>query len=562
MPINAHSDGSSARIYYKVVNGKIESSSSKEGASVTKIMHLLLKDSSAIGSIRQVDKASLLRAYENRYLSRQLPTFIKNILRWLTKVSPHELKTLKDLLSTSEPEGDVQKSISQLQNHAGSDSEIIRACASDLKKQLIDITQTDKKAILAAFQNMLSNGLQQLGEFLKSKDRCKDHYPVHPLYHLLYELQLIVGSDCKYTEKESLVLAACKNLLSTNTLLQKHFSNDQSLLDLILGSPEFLKTIVEDGPQLAQQAQLQGIAKLSRKTVKDLPGSLVAIRSSDGTKVTLGVTAHPLGRGTYKIAKGLHILSETDTSAVEDAKVSLRKKRKIHHSDLEDIEKEAHVSKKLQDAGAQHILRSRVVTYNSKPHLYCKRCRRGNVEDVLLKGSFSRQIALQFALEQAKTLNIMHNQCKLCHLDLKLENVMVDGDPSEPTSLTTKLGDFGTAEPIDNKTKIGCTATYPPPEMKYKGPLIPVDPAIDMWSFGVMLHRLFHPKVNLYSLAFNKQGTLDQDALLKNIQENCGKSKDPVDGLIARLFSVDPKMRPTATQAVEVLSSIPRGERV
>ena len=90
-----------------------------------------------------------------------------------------------------------------------------------------------------------------------------------------------------------------------------------------------------------------------------------------------------------------------------------------------------------------------------------------------------------FALQMLECIDYMHSR-RVCHRDLKLENILVDDH------LNLKVADFGYAsyKSIDCLKSYRGTMTYLAPEIKegkeYQGK------KVDMFSFGVILFIIVH----------------------------------------------------------------------
>jgi serine/threonine protein kinase len=97
-----------------------------------------------------------------------------------------------------------------------------------------------------------------------------------------------------------------------------------------------------------------------------------------------------------------------------------------------------------------------------------------------MMGAMGEDVGRFFAHQMLDTIEYMHNN-KVCHRDLKLENILID------EQLNLKVADFGFAcyKNIDCLKSYRGTFTYMAPEIKegkqYSGP------QVDMFSFGVIL---------------------------------------------------------------------------
>ena len=76
-------------------------------------------------------------------------------------------------------------------------------------------------------------------------------------------------------------------------------------------------------------------------------------------------------------------------------------------------------------------------------------CQNGDLFNLVKsKGPLSSRLAKFLFLQIAEAVEFLHRQGGICHLDLKLENVLLSNDLS-----SIKLCDFGFVEPIGAKIK-------------------------------------------------------------------------------------------------------------
>jgi serine/threonine protein kinase len=148
----------------------------------------------------------------------------------------------------------------------------------------------------------------------------------------------------------------------------------------------------------------------------------------------------------------------------------------------------------------------------------------------------------------ARALFTMH-QRGWAHLDVKLDNVLLDDTAPVPNSF---LADLGLARPITADKFVGACGTfdYCAPELVMR---IPFDKAVDMWALGVVVFMMVcgrrpFPDSVKDEYEFTEAvlaGEYDVAAL-----DAVGASDDCKDA-IARLLCIDPRKRMTAKQAVE-----------
>jgi len=146
-----------------------------------------------------------------------------------------------------------------------------------------------------------------------------------------------------------------------------------------------------------------------------------------------------------------------------------------------------------------------------------------------------------FALQLLDAIEYMHSN-RVCHRDLKLENILLDDQ------LNIKIADFGFAsyKNIDCLKSYRGTMTYMAPEIKegkhYKGS------QADLFSFGVILFILIQgifpfKEARTEEYFYNLLCSGQFDIYFQKVNGQA-LSKDFRD-LIVRLFSYDPAHRPT-----------------
>jgi formylglycine-generating enzyme required for sulfatase activity len=143
------------------------------------------------------------------------------------------------------------------------------------------------------------------------------------------------------------------------------------------------------------------------------------------------------------------------------------------------------------------------------------------------KYQYALQIAL--ALEAAHYKNIIHH-------DVKPANIMIDEHNN------ARLTDFGISEvvdPVHHQNGASGSIPYMSPEKLYKKES---SFQTDIFSYGVLLHELFHGKRPFKK---NEKGLLDYK-LPKSLQ----RSKHPLDNLIKQCLNNTPESRPRSFSSI------------
>ncbi|CAG8635665.1 14792_t:CDS:1, partial [Dentiscutata heterogama] len=154
-------------------------------------------------------------------------------------------------------------------------------------------------------------------------------------------------------------------------------------------------------------------------------------------------------------------------------------------------------------------------------------------------------------LEIAEGLRYLHNDMRLVHKDIKLDNILLDKEG------TWKICDFGLTEFQNDENgfgdlseEAGGSLAYCAPEQARSKTSLK-DPAVDIWSLGVVLYALvtnklpfmddFVPRLQ-YKII---NGRYDESALYES-----GCSDDLRD-LLKKIFKTNPTQRLTINGVLE-----------
>lgn len=112
---------------------------------------------------------------------------------------------------------------------------------------------------------------------------------------------------------------------------------------------------------------------------------------------------------------------------------------------------------------------------------------------------YIEQSQIKLIFKQILTgMEYLHNTCKICHRDLKLENILISEKKDDKVE-SIKICDFGFSSKNNIFTKYdGGTTEYLPPEFKFNE--IHNGFKTDVWSLGVILYlllKLEYPKGDL-----------------------------------------------------------------
>ncbi|RCH78034.1 hypothetical protein CU098_005254, partial [Rhizopus stolonifer] len=136
----------------------------------------------------------------------------------------------------------------------------------------------------------------------------------------------------------------------------------------------------------------------------------------------------------------------------------------------------------------KHIVNlEKVLETDSAFYIVCDFCENGSLLDRLQRPISSEEVGVFFG-QLCDALQYLHQEMRICHKDLKLENVLLDENNN------IKLCDFGLAmheQPItqSNGMLAGGSLPYVAPEQIKSSTAIGC-PSTDIWSLGVILYAL------------------------------------------------------------------------
>jgi serine/threonine protein kinase len=129
----------------------------------------------------------------------------------------------------------------------------------------------------------------------------------------------------------------------------------------------------------------------------------------------------------------------------------------------------------------------------------------GDLSTFIMKDFYTPAMFAKTTMELIEAIRFMHSHL-ICHLDLKLENVLLKGK-----SYTVKVADFGTSkhrrknqdgslsdEPASEEEQVAGTICYMPPETfeePHKKEKLPSEFAWDCYSLAIMLWAMWERKL-------------------------------------------------------------------
>jgi len=279
----------------------------------------------------------------------------------------------------------------------------------------------------------------------------------------------------------------------------------------------------------------------------------------EGQQIGDYIIGKVIGRGGFSTVKQAHAMDHYSGSMNT---VAVKIVRNHIDSDNNDriqalLEREISIWRRLDHP---NILRMSSVEYdNYATFVFSEYCPGGTLLDYIKKHSKSEgkgideDEARNIFLEVAEAIRYLHNDMRLVHKDLKLDNILLDNED------TWKICDFGLTE-FQNSANgfdgilysdtVGGSIAYCAPE-QLRCPTPIKDPSVDVWSLGVVLFAMvtgqlpftdsFEPRLQLKII----NGRYDESLL-----DDSGIS-DELRDLLRGMFKTKPEQRLTISQVLE-----------
>lgn len=234
-----------------------------------------------------------------------------------------------------------------------------------------------------------------------------------------------------------------------------------------------------------------------------------------------------LGQGTYgKVQLGIN--KETG----QEVAIKTIKKSKIEsEADLVRIRREIQIMSSVQHPNIIHIYE--VFENREKMVLVMEYAAGGELYDFLSERKVLGEEEARRLFRQIATAVYYCHKHKICHRDLKLENILLDVDGS------AKIADFGLSNVFDETRLLGTfcgSPLYASPEIVQGTPYH--GPEVDCWSLGVLLYTLVYGAMPFDGSNFKR--------LVKQISQGDyfePKKPSPASPLIREMLTVSPAKR-------------------
>ncbi|XP_034239589.1 LOW QUALITY PROTEIN: serine/arginine repetitive matrix protein 2-like [Thrips palmi] len=234
-----------------------------------------------------------------------------------------------------------------------------------------------------------------------------------------------------------------------------------------------------------------------------------------------------LGQGTYgKVQLGIN--KETG----QEVAIKTIKKSKIEsEADLVRIRREIQIMSSVQHPNIIHIYE--VFENREKMVLVMEYAAGGELYDFLSERKVLGEEEARRLFRQIATAVYYCHKHKICHRDLKLENILLDETGS------AKIADFGLSNVFDETRLLGTfcgSPLYASPEIVQGTPYH--GPEVDCWSLGVLLYTLVYGAMPFDGSNFKR--------LVKQISQGDyfePKKPSPASPLIREMLTVSPAKR-------------------
>ncbi|CAH0555404.1 unnamed protein product [Brassicogethes aeneus] len=234
-----------------------------------------------------------------------------------------------------------------------------------------------------------------------------------------------------------------------------------------------------------------------------------------------------LGQGTFgKVQLGIN--KETG----QEVAIKTIKKSKIEtEADLVRIQREIQIMSSVQHPNIIHIYE--VFENKEKMVLVMEYAAGGELYDYLSARKVLTEVEARRIFRQIATACFYCHKHKICHRDLKLENILLDENNN------AKIADFGLSNVFDDQRLLNTfcgSPLYASPEIvkgtPYQGP------EVDCWSLGVLLYTLVYGAMPFDGSNFKR--------LVKQISQGDyfePENPSPASPLIREMLTVNPKSR-------------------
>lgn len=236
-----------------------------------------------------------------------------------------------------------------------------------------------------------------------------------------------------------------------------------------------------------------------------------------------------LGKGTY----GKVQLAVNKETGQEVAIKTIKKTKIENEQDLQRVRREIQIMSSIEHPHIIHIYE--VFENKDKIVLIMQYAPGGELYEYVSQSRALDDAEARRLFRQIATAIYYCHQNKICHRDLKLENILLDEKNN------AKIADFGLSNVFDKRRQLSTfcgSPLYASPEIVQGSPY--EGPEVDCWSLGVLLYTLVYGAMPFDGSNFKR--------LVKQISEATyyePKQRSQASPLINRLLCADPNQRAT-----------------
>ncbi|GAB5592866.1 hypothetical protein Unana1_07766 [Umbelopsis nana] len=280
----------------------------------------------------------------------------------------------------------------------------------------------------------------------------------------------------------------------------------------------------------------------------------------DGDEIGDYVLGKTIGHGGFSTVREGFRISDGKKVAIKVTNKTVEVDERENHRVQMRLEREITIWKSLEHPNIVQYLDALETDYAT--YVVSEYCPNGTLLDLLIRANASHTLTEDMArpliIQLCSALTYLHEKVKVCHKDLKLENILFD----ELGNL--KLCDFGLSEyqnpthanqspssPFaeldqENDSTAGGSLAYTAPEQLCQNHPIRCSSS-DIWSLGVCLYTLIAgrlPFVDEYKPRMEQQIRNGQYTMPENISPQ-------LEQLIKQCFELNPELRLTARQVLQ-----------
>ncbi|KAI8371746.1 kinase-like domain-containing protein [Radiomyces spectabilis] len=265
-------------------------------------------------------------------------------------------------------------------------------------------------------------------------------------------------------------------------------------------------------------------------------------QEEDGDEIDDYVLGKVIGHGGFSVVREGYCISDGHKVAVK-----VIAKSQLDDTEQMRLDRELAIWKSLDHPSI--VVVEKVLETDYAVYVICDYCPHGSLLNRLKEGPLSEQESRRIFIELCQALQYLHHHCKVCHKDIKLDNVLLD------RSGHVKLCDFGLAvyqtpttamsspsgmpmTPSPEPDPAGGSLAYMAPE-QLKANTVLACPKTDIWSLGVVLYALVTgrlPFADDYELRLQQKVMAGQFDLPDHLSTE-------LKSLIQRCLQTDPQDR-------------------